>query len=189
MDKDEIQKLIKELVEKTTVKLNEVSVVEEGPKNIWVSVEVSEPHFFISHDGEGLQALNHIVHRIVESKTSFSQPEKGVGGSIIIDVNGFQKKVQRTPKSEIDLASTVENGYSRTIRLPATLDGKNYIFALGDTGQSTAREVFTELDGNQFSEILAVDISGVGVSYELTDQKQFLTIVKNNNQVMIQKSS
>jgi len=92
MDKDEIQKLIKELVEKTTVKLNEVSVVEEGPKNIWVSVEVSEPHFFISHDGEGLQALNHIVHRIVESKTSFSQPEKGVGGSIIIDVNGFQKK-------------------------------------------------------------------------------------------------
>ena len=92
-------------------------------------------------------------------------------------------------KSEIDLASTVENGYSRTIRLPATLDGKNYIFALGDTGQSTAREVFTELDGNQFSEILAVDISGFGVSYELTDQKQFLTIVKNNNQVMIQKSS
>ena len=110
MNKEEIQKLIKELIEKTTVKLNEVSVVEDGPKNIWISVEVNEPHFFISHDGEGLQALNHIVHRILEGKTpSLRQgsehsplaggeesplPAKGGagGGSIIIDINGFQKK-------------------------------------------------------------------------------------------------
>jgi predicted RNA-binding protein Jag len=102
MSKDEIQNLIKELIEKTTVKLNGISVVEDGPKNIWVSVEVSEPHFFISHDGEGLQALNHIVHRIIESKTPSLRPESelsplpakgGVGGgSILIDINGFQKK-------------------------------------------------------------------------------------------------
>ena len=75
MNKEEIQKLIKELIEKTTVKLNEVSVVEDGPKNIWISVEVNEPHFFISHDGEGLQALNHIVHRILEAKTPSLRPE------------------------------------------------------------------------------------------------------------------
>ena len=92
MDKDEIQKLIKELVEKTTVKLNEVSVVEEGPKNIWVSVEVSEPHFFISHDGEGLQALNHIVHRIIEAKNPTVLPGEKTGLGILVDVNGFQKK-------------------------------------------------------------------------------------------------
>lgn len=93
MNKDEIQKLIKELIEKTTVKLNEVSVVEDGPKNIWISVEVNEPHFFISHDGEGLQALNHIVHRIVENKTApkTEQGEK-TGLGILVDINGFQKK-------------------------------------------------------------------------------------------------
>jgi spoIIIJ-associated protein len=93
MKKDEIQNLIKELIEKTTVKLNGISVVEDGPKNIWVSVEVSEPHFFISHDGEGLQALNHIVHRIIESKTALvdaGTPPSGLG--ILIDINGFQKK-------------------------------------------------------------------------------------------------
>lgn len=96
MKKEEIQNLIKELVEKTTVKINEISVVEENPKNIWVSVEVNEPHFFISHEGEGLHALNHIVHRILESKNSTSGvgeervPPAGLG--IIIDVNGFQKK-------------------------------------------------------------------------------------------------
>ncbi|MFA5840930.1 MAG: R3H domain-containing nucleic acid-binding protein [Candidatus Paceibacterota bacterium] len=95
MKQEEIQNLIKELIEKTTVKLNGISVVEDGPKNIWVSVEVSEPHFFISREGEGLQALSHLVHRIIESKSS---PIPGIGEKdhsglgIIIDINGFQKK-------------------------------------------------------------------------------------------------
>ncbi|MBI3888339.1 hypothetical protein HY311_00930 [Candidatus Nomurabacteria bacterium] len=86
MDKDEIQKLVRELIEKTNVKLNEISITEDGPKNMWISVEVSEPHFFISREGEGLQALNHIVRRIVESKTNPSEV------SILVDINGFQKK-------------------------------------------------------------------------------------------------
>lgn len=101
MDKAEIQKLIKELIEKTTVKLNDISVIEDGPKNIWISVEVSEPHFFIGHDGEGLQALNHLVHRIIEAKTSLipgigDSPIPGIreqqGLGVLIDINGFQKK-------------------------------------------------------------------------------------------------
>ena len=93
MDKIEIQKLIKELIEKTTVKLNEISITEDGPKNMWISVEVNEPHFFVSREGEGLHALNHLVHRIIEAKT-FPIPEIGVQRNlgIIIDINGFQKK-------------------------------------------------------------------------------------------------
>jgi spoIIIJ-associated protein len=93
MNKNEIQNLIKDLVEKTGVKLNEISVVEDGPKNMWISVEVSEPHFFVSGDGEGLHALNHIVHRIIEPKITpkdVAGEKQGLG--IIIDVNGFQKK-------------------------------------------------------------------------------------------------
>ena len=93
MKKEEIQNLIQELIEKTTVKINGISVVEDGPKNMWISVEVSEPHFFIGREGEGLHALNHLVHRIVEAKTirpdgEFSQHGLGV----LVDVNGFQKK-------------------------------------------------------------------------------------------------
>ncbi|MFA6353979.1 MAG: R3H domain-containing nucleic acid-binding protein [Candidatus Paceibacterota bacterium] len=93
MKKEEIQNLIKELIEKTTVKLNGISMVDDGPKNVWVSVEVSEPHFFIGHDGDGLHALSHLVHRIIEAKTprvENSLPQQGLG--IIIDINGFQKK-------------------------------------------------------------------------------------------------
>ena len=93
MDKQEIQKLVKELIEKTNVKLNEVSVTEDGPKNIWVSVEVNEPHFFISHEGEGLQALNHLVRRIIESKiTPKSDLGTDFGTQVLVDINGFQKK-------------------------------------------------------------------------------------------------
>ena len=93
MRKDEIQNLIKELIEKTTVKLNTISITEEGPKNLWVSVDVSEPHFFISREGEGLHALNHLVHRIVESKIPREENSAmGPGLEILVDINGFQKK-------------------------------------------------------------------------------------------------
>jgi len=93
MKKDEIKNLIKELVEKTTVKLNGITLVEDGPKNLWVSVEVTEPHFFITHEGEGLHALNHLVHRIIENK--IPKTEEGVlpqGLGVLVDINGFQKK-------------------------------------------------------------------------------------------------
>ena len=89
MDKTEIQNLIKELIEKTTVKLNGISIIEDGPKNIWIAVEVSEPHYFINREGEGLQALNHLIHRMIESKNP--SPD-GSMTSILIDINGFQKK-------------------------------------------------------------------------------------------------
>ena len=96
MKKEEIQSLIKELIEKTGVTLKEISVTEDGPKNIWVSVEVNEPHFFVSFDGEGLHALNHLVHRIIENKTPVSSSPEIMGEKsglgLIIDVNGFQKK-------------------------------------------------------------------------------------------------
>ena len=97
MSKEEIQNLIKELIEKTTVKLNNISIVDDGPKNIWVSVEVSEPHFFVGSDGEGLRALSHLVHRIIEAKDPTLRPplnkgRVGEGSSIIIDINDFQKK-------------------------------------------------------------------------------------------------
>ena len=95
MEKKEIQNLIKDLVEKTTVKLNEISVTEDGPKNVWVSVQVGEPHFFISNEGEGLHALNHLVHRILEAKMPKDrkqEDEEPSGLGVIIDINGFQKK-------------------------------------------------------------------------------------------------
>lgn len=95
MDKNEIKNLIKDLIEKTTVKLHDISITEDNPKSIWISVEVNEPHFFINRDGEGLQAINHLVHRIIESKNPKDNTKEGMGQSglgVLIDINGFQKK-------------------------------------------------------------------------------------------------
>lgn len=101
MKNEEIQNLIRELVEKTTVDLQGISVTEERPGSVWISVEVNEPHYFISREGEGLQALNHLAHRILEAKTPSAfgasplprgRTGGGREGSVLIDINGFQKK-------------------------------------------------------------------------------------------------
>lgn len=94
MDKQDIQNLIKELIEKTLVKTTHITVTEdELGGNTWYSVEVTEPHFFIAREGEALSALNHLVRRVVESK--IPQEETGIKSSLqnfFIDINDFQKK-------------------------------------------------------------------------------------------------
>ena len=99
MDKKEIQNLIKELIEKTTVLVNEISILEEeasltntkkGTSVTYFGVEVQEPHLFIGHNGEGLFALNHLVRKMIENK--IPKTEKMEIPQIMIDINGFQKK-------------------------------------------------------------------------------------------------
>lgn len=93
MNKEEIENLIKELIEKTGVTLHKISITEENPSNTWYSVEVNEPHFFIGRDAEALYALNHLVRRIIETKLPDTVAQRGeTGTSILIDINGFQKK-------------------------------------------------------------------------------------------------
>ena|SRR3989338_5958317 len=89
MDKEQIKNLIKDLIEKTTVKTSEIYVIENDSENMWFAVTTDEPHFFTERGGEALGALNHLVKRIIESKTAGEESPKN---SIIIDINGFQKK-------------------------------------------------------------------------------------------------
>lgn len=94
MNKEEIQNLIRELIEKTTTAIREISITtEDDGKTTWFSVEVGNPHFFIGRGGEGLFALNHLVRRIIESKTQNIEGKEGSPGStVLVDINGFQKK-------------------------------------------------------------------------------------------------
>lgn len=111
-----MQNLIKELIEKTTISVNKISVDEDKPtsfhsngdKTTWFSVEVSQPHFFWERGGEALFAINHLARRMIETKTlktnipeallmdfsiskaSGTRIQEGLG--ILIDINGFQKK-------------------------------------------------------------------------------------------------
>ncbi len=92
MDKNEIHNLIRELVEKITGGLRDISIAEEKPGSIWVAVELSEPHLFTSREGEGLSALNHLVHRIVEAKNYARTGNISENPGVLIDINGFQKR-------------------------------------------------------------------------------------------------
>jgi len=89
MNKKEIQNLIQELIEKTGVTVSEVVVTEDGPGSTWFSVQVNEPNFFISREGEALYALNHLVRRIIETP---AEAGKEAESNILIDINGFQKR-------------------------------------------------------------------------------------------------
>ncbi len=91
MNIPEIQNLAKKLVEKTNVKVK--SLIVDDTFGTRIALEVEEPHFFIERSGEGLQALNHLVHRIIENKNPRNE-ESGEESelNILIDINDFQKR-------------------------------------------------------------------------------------------------
>jgi spoIIIJ-associated protein len=93
MNKEEIQNLIKGLVEKLTLETNKIVVSEDKGNSTWFSVEVNEPHFFIKHEGEALYALNHLIRRMIETRLdSARQAKNSTPPSILIDINDFQKR-------------------------------------------------------------------------------------------------
>lgn len=103
MDKEQVQNLIKELVEKISLGTVSVDLSEDEAMNTWYRVVVDEPHLFITKDGEGLYALNHVVRRIIDAKnpnnTHINTGEKRREPSLSIDINDFQKKTGRERKS------------------------------------------------------------------------------------------
>ncbi|MEX2052287.1 MAG: R3H domain-containing nucleic acid-binding protein [Candidatus Paceibacterota bacterium] len=87
MDKAEIQNLIRELIAKIDIPVEDISVAEEG-KSVCFKVSVAEPHFFTGRDGEALYALNHLVRRMLEGKAGVDREAT----EFLIDINDFQKK-------------------------------------------------------------------------------------------------
>ena len=100
MNKNEILNLIKELLEKTTVSVIEISLGEDekpskdGGEVVWIRAEVKEPHLFLDRGGEGLSALNHLVRKMVETKIFGGKTEREESPllDIMVDINEFQKK-------------------------------------------------------------------------------------------------
>ena len=96
MDNQEIQNLIKELIEKTTIPVKEITFSQQESQDksgmTTFSVEVNEPHFFIGRGGEALSAINHLVRRMIEAKIPTKDSKNFENPKILIDINGFQKK-------------------------------------------------------------------------------------------------
>ncbi len=92
MNKDEIKNLIHELLSKTNLDIKEIEVSEDNTGNTWFSVSIGEPHLFTEREGEALSALNHLIRRIIDTKTPPQELPPNTKRSILIDINNFQKK-------------------------------------------------------------------------------------------------
>jgi len=93
MNKQEIQNLIKEIIENMNISVSEILVeTPENSKTTWYSVSVDTPHYFTARDGEALHALNHLVKRVIEGKLTDEEKNSEIHEGILIDIGGIQKK-------------------------------------------------------------------------------------------------
>ncbi len=89
MNSDLIKDKIKELLEKTSFSIAELTISDDEDTNaLWFSVRTEEPHFFIGKNGETLAALNHLARKIAEKNLVGTE----TFAEIIIDANEHQKK-------------------------------------------------------------------------------------------------
>ncbi len=146
MEKTDIQNLIKELLEKTKITSEDVSVtqcvLDEKLGNTCFSVEISNAHPFLSREGEGLSALNHIVRRIVEKNRANQENEGDV--NIVIDINGFQKKKIENIRSLVHMMAERARYFKSSVELdPMSSYERRLVHEL----LSDATDLKTESDG------------------------------------------
>ncbi len=89
MQTDKINTIVKELLEKTSFHVEEVSsVFNADDGSMWFSVKTNEPHLFLGREGESLMALNHLAKKLIDG----AAVEGEVMPDVTIDVNEYQKK-------------------------------------------------------------------------------------------------
>src|SRR4051812_1091949 len=90
MPEKTITMLIEELIQKTTLPYENIVMDEDGNGALlFYTIKTNEPHHLLGRDGEALAALNHLVRKMTEKSVGEAEhrPE------IIVDVNGYQRKM------------------------------------------------------------------------------------------------
>lgn len=91
MNTQKIQNLIKEILSKMDFLVDEIDITtDDSTKHTVFSVKINKDHLFTGHSGEALNALNHLVRRIIEQEVKEDQKDNQV--SFLIDIGDFQKK-------------------------------------------------------------------------------------------------
>lgn len=85
MQNQNVRTTIESLLEKLGVTYTDITeeVLQYLPDTIVFTIETPEARLLIGHNGDGFQALNHLVSRFVT--------EEGAGRSFVVDVNGYFK--------------------------------------------------------------------------------------------------
>lgn len=85
MNKEDIKKIIKELLDKLTIVYTDIVIKEEDHGPIFVVLTEDAP-LLIGENGANLNALNSLVKRIVEAKSN------GGRSDFAVDINYYQTK-------------------------------------------------------------------------------------------------
>jgi len=85
MNKEGIKTILQEILNKLTVTVDDISVIENESGVVFM-IQTNEADLLIGTNGANLIALNHIVKRLVEKK------ELAENKNFTIDVNNYQKQ-------------------------------------------------------------------------------------------------
>jgi spoIIIJ-associated protein len=87
MDQEYLKNLIKDILEKASFEVKDISIDGDFEKNTILSLDFEKSHLFTGKDGEGLHSLNYIYKRILEKNN-----EEMLNKIVLLDINGFHKK-------------------------------------------------------------------------------------------------
>jgi len=89
---DTIKEITEGFFSKTQFPVNDLSVsFDEASNTFWCAVDTNDSRFLIGRSGENLQAINHLIRRIVSKILTGNVDEKPTY-NILVDVNGYQRK-------------------------------------------------------------------------------------------------
>ena len=86
MDKEYLEKIIRELFEHTACSISDLRFEDEAGMS-WCLISTPDSRFLIGREGEALRSLNHLVKKMIETKYG-----EEASRSLMIDINGYQKK-------------------------------------------------------------------------------------------------
>lgn len=93
MNNEAIKKIIADFLDKLTVGFDTIDIIEDELRPIFL-IKTAESGALIGNGGESLRALNHIIKRIVEKKSSENKLQ------FFLDVNGYNSKKMEALKNQ-----------------------------------------------------------------------------------------
>lgn len=112
MNNDEIKNIIREILEKLDITIESVGeeAIGETDNSPIFMIKTPDAHNLIGRDGTTLQALNHIVNRIVFAKNPDAK-------RFTIDVNNYYKEALEKIKQKARFAADRARSYKTKIEL------------------------------------------------------------------------
>lgn len=116
MDKEEIKKIIQEIIAKVHNDESYTITIEEDNilNTTRFSIESESPQILIGYRGTALQALNHIVKKVVDRRLSKVGDESF---HFILDVNKYQKKQIEELKNKAEMLAERARSFKTEVEM------------------------------------------------------------------------